>query len=72
MAKIFFSYRRQDSAAAAGRIYDRLRQHFGADAVIIDIDSIPFGVDLFASGPRRVAGGSAKLSEWVAEAKPHA
>jgi formylglycine-generating enzyme required for sulfatase activity len=45
MSRIFLSYRRQDAAGAAGRIYDRLRQHFGADAVIMDIDSIPFGVD---------------------------
>ena len=45
MAKIFLSYRRQDSAAMAGRIYDRLRAHFGSDAVFMDIDSIPFGED---------------------------
>jgi formylglycine-generating enzyme required for sulfatase activity len=45
MAKIFISYRRQDSAGAAGRIYDRLRAHFGTDAVFMDIDSIPFGED---------------------------
>ncbi|MFI5458519.1 MAG: toll/interleukin-1 receptor domain-containing protein [Isosphaerales bacterium] len=45
MARIFLSYRRQDSPAMAGRIYDRLRAHFGGDAVFMDIDSIPFGVD---------------------------
>ena len=45
MAKIFLSYRRQDSAGVAGRIYDRLRAHFGNDAIFMDIDSIPFGVD---------------------------
>jgi hypothetical protein len=45
MAKIFLSYRRQDSAGIAGRIYDRLRAHFGDDAVFMDIDSIPFGED---------------------------
>jgi formylglycine-generating enzyme required for sulfatase activity len=45
MAKIFLSYRRQDSAGVAGRIYDRLRAHFGDDAVFMDIDSIPFGED---------------------------
>jgi formylglycine-generating enzyme required for sulfatase activity len=45
MAKIFLSYRRQDSAGVAGRICDRLRAHFGDDAVFIDIDSIPFGED---------------------------
>jgi formylglycine-generating enzyme len=45
MAKIFISYRRQDSAGVAGRIYDRLRGHFGHDAIFMDIDAIPFGVD---------------------------
>jgi hypothetical protein len=45
MAKIFLSYRREDSAAAAGRIHDHLRAHFGPDAVFRDIDNIPFGVD---------------------------
>ncbi|MFI5460112.1 MAG: toll/interleukin-1 receptor domain-containing protein [Isosphaerales bacterium] len=45
MSKIFLSYRRQDSAALAGRIYDRLCTHFGSDAVFMDIYSISFGVD---------------------------
>jgi len=45
MAKIFLSYRRQDSKGVAGRIFDRLRAHFGSDAVFMDIDSIPFGED---------------------------
>jgi formylglycine-generating enzyme required for sulfatase activity len=45
MAKIFLSYRRKESTAMAGRIYDRLRSHFGEDAVFIDLDSIPIGVD---------------------------
>src|SRR6516164_9574091 len=45
MSKIFLSYRRQDSAGVAGRIYDRLRSHFGHDAIFMDMDSIPFGVD---------------------------
>jgi formylglycine-generating enzyme required for sulfatase activity len=45
MPKIFISYRRQDSAAMAGRIYDRLQVHFGKDSVFIDLDSIPFGAD---------------------------
>ena len=45
MAKIFLSYRRDDSAAAAERIYDHLHAHFGPDAVFRDIDNIRFGVD---------------------------
>ena len=34
-----------DSAGVTGRIYDRLRAHFGDGAVFMDIDSIPFGED---------------------------
>jgi formylglycine-generating enzyme required for sulfatase activity len=45
MPKIFLSYRRQDSAAVALWIDERLRAHFGDDAVFVDVDSIPFGVD---------------------------
>ena len=39
------SYRRQDSADVTGRIYDRLRRHFGSDTVFKDVDSIPLGAD---------------------------
>ena len=45
MPKIFLSYRRQDSAYVAQFVYKSLRLRFGADAVFMDIDSIPFGVD---------------------------
>jgi hypothetical protein len=29
----------------AGRIFDRLAQHFGKSNLFIDIDNVPFGVD---------------------------
>ena len=45
MSKILISYRRDDSADVTGRIYDRLIQQFGQEAVFMDVDSIPFGVD---------------------------
>lgn len=43
MSKIFISYRRDDSAAYAGRLYDRLASHFGRDHVFMDIDQIEPG-----------------------------
>jgi hypothetical protein len=43
--KIVISYRRADSAAIAGRIFDRLVARYGAPSVFIDIDGIPAGVD---------------------------
>lgn len=45
MPKIVLSYRRSDSAGVAGRIFDHLVAHYGKDAVYMDIDNIPYGVD---------------------------
>ena len=45
MATIVISYRRADSAAITGRIYDRLAARYGSDAVFLDIGDIPAGVD---------------------------
>lgn len=45
MSKIFISYRRNDSADAAGRIYQCLVHAFGREQVFIDVDAMPFGVD---------------------------
>ncbi len=43
MSRIFISYRRDDSGAACGRIYEHLRNHFGRDNVFKDVDDIPYG-----------------------------
>jgi hypothetical protein len=45
MSKIFISYRREDSAPYAGRLFDRLTAHFGTEQVFIDIDNIGLGQD---------------------------
>ena len=45
MARIFISYRRDDSGGWAGRLYDRLSQYFGRDHVFMDIDTIEPGLD---------------------------
>jgi hypothetical protein len=42
---VFLSYRRQESSYAAGRLYDRLAERFGAERVFIDVDTIEPGVD---------------------------
>jgi hypothetical protein len=42
---IFISYRRDDSAGYAGRLYDRLRSRFAKDRLFMDIDNIPPGHD---------------------------
>lgn len=38
--RIFISYRREDSIAYAGRLYDHLSAHFGAEQVFMDIGQI--------------------------------
>jgi hypothetical protein len=43
--KIFISYRRDDSAGYAGRLYDYLDAHFGPRKVFMDIDTIEPGDD---------------------------
>jgi hypothetical protein len=45
MPKITVSYRREDSEAITGRIFDRLVAHYGKTDVFRDIDNIPPGVD---------------------------
>ena len=45
MPKLAISYRRSDSSAIAGRIFDRLIAHYGREQVFMDIDNIPFGTD---------------------------
>lgn len=45
MTKIFLSYRREDSADIAGRIFDHLERRFGRDRLFLDVDAIPYGDD---------------------------
>jgi TIR domain len=42
--KVFISYRRRETAGHAGRLYDRLAEHFGDDRVFMDVRMEP-GVD---------------------------
>lgn len=42
---IFISYRREDTAAVAGRLAEDLTEKFGRSSVFLDIDSIPAGID---------------------------
>ena len=48
MAKVFISYRRADSAASSGRIYDRMVVRFKRRNIFKDVDNIPAGVDFGA------------------------
>ena len=43
--RIFISYRREETAYAAGWLYDRLADHYGGGQVFKDVDSIQLGDD---------------------------
>jgi hypothetical protein len=45
MPGIFISYRREDSIAYAGRVYDHLVSRFGKNHVFMDVDAIEPGLD---------------------------
>jgi len=45
MTGIFINYRREDSSAYAGRLYDLFVAHFGSGSVFMDIDAIGPGED---------------------------
>jgi hypothetical protein len=72
MSKIIISYRRADSAATAGRIFDRLAMHYGDDAVFMDVDKIPFGTDFREHIRKVLAGGDILLAvigpNWLGKA----
>jgi hypothetical protein len=70
MHGIFISYRREDAAGYAGRLYDRLAAHFGAERVFMDVEEIEPGAD-FVDAIARAVGSCEVLiviigNEWLA------
>src|SRR5215472_13765092 len=67
---IFISYRREETAANAGRLYDRLSGRFGEDRVFMDVDSIAYGVDFTRAVVDAVSGCDVLLvligRDWLA------
>jgi hypothetical protein len=53
--RLFISYRRQDTAAHAGRLYDAITGRLGPQSVFMDIDLRP-GID-FVERIRQAVGG---------------
>jgi hypothetical protein len=66
--KVFISYRRRETSGHAGRLYDRLAEHFGADRVFMDLRMEP-GVDFVKQIDEAVASCEALLSligaQWL-------
>jgi TIR domain-containing protein len=65
-SRIFISYRRGDSSGHAGRLYDRLVDHFGIDRVFMDVDTIEPGVD-FVDALRTAVGSCAVLIALIGD-----
>jgi len=74
MAGIFISYRREDTAGHAGRLFDRLTQHFGKGRVFMDVSDIEPGTDFVEAIDKAV--GSCEIlmvvigREWVTCREP--
>lgn len=54
MSGIFISYRREDTAPWAGRIYERLVQDFPRDHIFMDVDNVAPGLDFMKELERSV------------------
>jgi hypothetical protein len=54
-ARIFISYRREDSAGHAGRVHDRLEREFGRELIFMDVDAVPLGVNFVKALREEVA-----------------
>ena len=61
MAGIFLSYRRNDSAGYAGRLFDRLTAHFGDDRVFMDVDTLVPSERFASKIERAIAGADVML-----------
>src|SRR5215217_7498402 len=53
--EIFICYRRKDTGGYAGRLYDRLRQEYGQDGVLFDVER---------------EGAAGVLRDWVRDVIP--
>ncbi len=60
--RVFINYRRGDSQAAAGRLYDQLLRHFGRDQLFMDVDAMEPGTDFVKTLDEQVANCSAFIA----------
>jgi TPR repeat protein len=69
---VFISYRREDSHAWAGRIYDRLSNRLGHENVFFDVDNIAPGLDFIEVLSERVGNCDALVAvigkDWLSSA----
>jgi YVTN family beta-propeller protein len=73
--RVFISYRREETAYAAGWLFDRLADHLGRDQVFKDVDSIQLGDDFVEVITRAVGSCDVLLAligdEWLTITDEH-
>jgi WD40 repeat protein len=74
VSKVFICYRREDSEGYSGRLYDRLRGHFGKEQVFRDIDRIPGGAKWAETVQRALTEAAAVVAvigpRWMGGEEP--
>jgi len=74
MPGVFISYRREDSAAYAGRLFDILSARFGADNTFMDVDDIKGGDDFTTVIERKLGVSDALVAvigeHWLSVKEP--
>ncbi len=72
--KVFISYRREDTAAAAGRVYDRLARLLTKANVFFDVSTIGGGEDFAQRIASEIGRSDAALvfigDKWLEQAQP--
>jgi hypothetical protein len=75
MPGVFISYRREDSAAYAGRLFDILSTEFGRENTFMDVDTIEGGDDFPAVIERKLSVSDALVAvigdHWLSETEPN-
>jgi hypothetical protein len=70
---VFISYRREDTAAYTGRLYDSLSNHLDKDRVFRDLDTIHGGVDFVAEMIKAIDSAQAMIvvigPQWLTIAR---
>jgi hypothetical protein len=72
--RVFISYRREDTAAAAGRVYDRLSRFLSKPNVFFDVNAIGGGEDFAQRISSEIAKSDAALviigDKWLEKSEP--
>jgi len=75
MPGVFISYRREDSAAYAGRLFDILSTEFGRENTFMDLDTIEGGDNFSAVIERKLSASDALVAvignHWLSVTEPN-